>query len=131
MAGTVEAKLSSLGIALPAPKAPIANYVPFVRSGQLLTVSGQVCFTADGKLAAKGQLGGAVSVEDGQQASGSGWHHRGSPAGRLVGGTTQQDARKGQDRGRLGPRQWRANLGPSCAHGPVRPETGQADCHAC
>jgi enamine deaminase RidA (YjgF/YER057c/UK114 family) len=69
MAGTVEAKLLSLGIALPAPKAPIANYVPFVRSGQLLTVSGQVCFAADGKLAAKGQLGGAVSVEDGQQAA--------------------------------------------------------------
>ena len=69
MAGTVEAKLLSLGIALPAPKAPIANYVPFVRSGQLLTVSGQVCFAADGKLSAKGQLGGAVSVEDGQQAA--------------------------------------------------------------
>jgi len=69
MAGTVEAKLRHLGITLPEPKAPMANYVPFVRSGALLTVSGQVCFGADGKLVAKGQLGGGVSIEDGQKAA--------------------------------------------------------------
>ncbi|MFN3659101.1 MAG: RidA family protein [Pseudolabrys sp.] len=69
MAGSIEQKLASLGIVLPAPAAPVANYVPTVRSGNLLFVSGQICFGADGKLAAKGQLGGAVSLEDGQKAA--------------------------------------------------------------
>jgi enamine deaminase RidA (YjgF/YER057c/UK114 family) len=69
MAGTVENKLKELGIVLKGPAAPIANYVAFVRSGNMLTVSGQLCFDDDGKLAAKGQLGGGVSIEDGQKAA--------------------------------------------------------------
>ena len=69
MAATVENKLKSLGIVLPTPVSPIANYVPFVQSGKLLVVSGQLCFGADGKLVAVGQLGGAVSIEVGQQAA--------------------------------------------------------------
>jgi len=69
MAGSVEQKLASLGITLPTPAAPIANYVAAVKSGNLLTVSGQLCFGADGKLVAKGQLGGAVSMEDGVKAA--------------------------------------------------------------
>jgi enamine deaminase RidA (YjgF/YER057c/UK114 family) len=54
---------------LPAPKAPVANYVPFVRSGNLLFISGQVCFDADGKLIAKGKLGAGVSVDQGAAAA--------------------------------------------------------------
>jgi enamine deaminase RidA (YjgF/YER057c/UK114 family) len=69
MAGTIEKKLTSLGISLPTPASPIANYVPFVLSGNLLVISGQLCFGADGKLAAKGQLGASVSIEDGQRAA--------------------------------------------------------------
>ncbi|HZQ13815.1 MAG TPA: RidA family protein [Pseudolabrys sp.] len=69
MTGTVEARLASLGITLPKPASPIANYVPVVRSGNLVVVSGQVCFGPDGKLVAKGQLGGGVSIEDGQKAA--------------------------------------------------------------
>jgi enamine deaminase RidA (YjgF/YER057c/UK114 family) len=69
MAGSIEKKLTSLGVALPTPAGPIANYVPFVRTGNVLIVSGQICFGADGKLVAKGQLGGAVSIEDGQRAA--------------------------------------------------------------
>jgi len=69
MAGFAENKLRELGISLPKPPAPIANYVPFVRTGNLLTVSGQLCFDGDSKLVAKGQLGGAVSIESGQQAA--------------------------------------------------------------
>src|SRR3569833_699646 len=69
MAGSVEQKLASLGITLPTPAAPIANYVAAAKSGFLLTVSGQLCFGADGKLVAKGQLGGAVSMEDGVKAA--------------------------------------------------------------
>jgi len=69
MAGTIEKKLADLGIVLGTPAAPVANYVGFVRTGNLLVVSGQLCFDADGKLAAVGKLGGAVSVEDGQKAA--------------------------------------------------------------
>ena len=69
MAGSVEQKLAALGITLPTPAAPVANYVAFVRSGNLITVSGQLCFGHDGKLVAKGQLGGGVSMEDGTGAA--------------------------------------------------------------
>jgi enamine deaminase RidA (YjgF/YER057c/UK114 family) len=69
MAGTVERKLADLGIELPTPAMPIANYVPFVRTGNFMVVSGQLCLDINGKLVAKGQLGGAVSVEDGQKAA--------------------------------------------------------------
>ena len=69
MAGIVEGKLKALGIALAEPAKPIANYVPYVRTGNLLTVSGQLCLDGGGKLVAKGQLGGGVSIEDGQNAA--------------------------------------------------------------
>ncbi len=69
MAGLVDKKLADLGIALPTPASPIANYVGFVRTGTLLFVSGQVCFDPAGKLVAKGKLGDTVSVEDGQKAA--------------------------------------------------------------
>ncbi|WP_407174949.1 RidA family protein [Bradyrhizobium sp. STM 3562] len=69
MAGTIEQKLASLGITLPQPAAPVANYVGFVRTGNLLFVSGQVCFDAAGKLIAKGKLGAGVTVEQGNAAA--------------------------------------------------------------
>jgi enamine deaminase RidA (YjgF/YER057c/UK114 family) len=69
MVGTAEKKLQDLGIALAEPRAPMANYVPFVRSGNLLHVSGQICLDGGGKLVAKGRLGDGVSVEDGQKAA--------------------------------------------------------------
>jgi enamine deaminase RidA (YjgF/YER057c/UK114 family) len=69
MASMVEKNLADLGIALPTPAAPIANYVGYVRTGSLLVVSGQLCFDATGKLVAKGKLGDGVSVEDGQKAA--------------------------------------------------------------
>jgi enamine deaminase RidA (YjgF/YER057c/UK114 family) len=69
MAGSVEKTLRELGITLAEPKPPIANYVPFVRTGNMLTVSGQLCLDNDGKLVAKGQLGAGVSIEDGQKAA--------------------------------------------------------------
>jgi enamine deaminase RidA (YjgF/YER057c/UK114 family) len=69
MTGTIEKKLTELGIALPTPAAPVANYVGYVRTGNLLIVSGQICLGADGKLVAIGKLGASVSVEDGQKAA--------------------------------------------------------------
>lgn len=69
MAGSVEKKLAEQGISLPTPATPMANYVPFVRSGNVVTVSGQVCYGDGGKLVAKGRLGDSVSIEDGQKAA--------------------------------------------------------------
>ena len=65
----IEKKLADLGIVLPTPAAPIANYVGSVRTGSLLVVSGQICLGAGGALVAKGKLGGTVSIEDGQKAA--------------------------------------------------------------
>ena len=65
----VEQKLAALGIALPTPASPIANYVGFVRTGSLLVVSGQLCLGAGGTLVAKGKLGDNVMVEQGQAAA--------------------------------------------------------------
>lgn len=69
MAGMAEKKLADLGIELPSPAKPVANYVACVRTGNMLVVSGQLCFGDEGKLAAKGQLGAGVSIEDGQKAA--------------------------------------------------------------
>jgi enamine deaminase RidA (YjgF/YER057c/UK114 family) len=69
MAGVVEKRLAELGITLPTPTTPVANYVPFVRTRNMLLLSGQICFDADGKLIAKGKLGAGVSIEDGQKAA--------------------------------------------------------------
>jgi enamine deaminase RidA (YjgF/YER057c/UK114 family) len=67
--GAADKRLADLGIFLPTPASPIANYVPFVLSGPFLVVSGQLCLGNDGKLVAKGQLGAGVSIEDGQRAA--------------------------------------------------------------
>jgi enamine deaminase RidA (YjgF/YER057c/UK114 family) len=55
-------RLAELGIELPRAAAPVAAYVPAVRTGSLVYTSGQVPFV-DGKLAAAGKVGGAVSPE--------------------------------------------------------------------
>jgi enamine deaminase RidA (YjgF/YER057c/UK114 family) len=69
MAGAIEQKLTSMGINLHEAPMPVANYVGFVRTGNLLFVSGQVCFDPQGKLIAKGKLGAGVSIEQGQAAA--------------------------------------------------------------
>jgi enamine deaminase RidA (YjgF/YER057c/UK114 family) len=68
LSGTIDKKLEELGIVLPTPAAPIANYVGFVRSGRLLFVSGQLCLSG-GALVAAGKLGQEVTVEQGQTAA--------------------------------------------------------------
>ena len=67
----IETKLADLGIQLPTPAAPIANYVPFVLSGMLLVVSGELALGSDGMLADahKGKLGGAMDKAAGQAAA--------------------------------------------------------------
>ena len=68
MAGRIDAKLAELGITLPTPAAPVANYVPFVRTGDLVVISGQLPMQ-DGKVAVTGKLGEGVSVEQGAAAA--------------------------------------------------------------
>lgn len=63
----VQENLERLGIILPAAAAPVANYVPFVRSGPHLYVSGQVSIDAQGGI--KGKLGGDLDMETGQKAA--------------------------------------------------------------
>ncbi len=57
----VEARLSALGISLPAPVAPVANYVPFVRAGNLVHISGQVSLDANGGI--KGTVGTEIDMD--------------------------------------------------------------------
>jgi enamine deaminase RidA (YjgF/YER057c/UK114 family) len=65
---TPEERLQELGVSLPAPAVPVAAYVPCVRTGNLVYVSGQVP-VVDGKPSHLGLLGGDVDLEDGRAAA--------------------------------------------------------------
>lgn len=64
---TPETRLAELGITLPQPMKAVANYVPFVQSGNMLFVSGQVCVDANGLV--KGRLGEDMDLAAGQAAA--------------------------------------------------------------
>ncbi|WP_442756536.1 RidA family protein [Methylocystis sp. JAN1] len=67
---TPAARLADLGLALPPAAAPVANYVPYIRAGSLLFISGQLPVGPGGVDAAhKGKLGVGVSLESGQAAA--------------------------------------------------------------
>jgi enamine deaminase RidA (YjgF/YER057c/UK114 family) len=68
MPGIIDAKLAELGITLPQPAAPVANYIGYNIVGNLVVVSGQIPFV-EGKIAVTGKLGAGVSIEDGQRAA--------------------------------------------------------------
>ena len=68
MAGSVEQKLAGLGITLNQPRTPVANYVPYVVSGNLVFISGQVTLAPDG-LKYVGKLGADISLDDGKAAA--------------------------------------------------------------
>lgn len=65
---SVADKLKELGLELPAAAAPVASYVPTVEAGDMLYVSGQISFAADGSLI-KGRLGADMDVAAGKQAA--------------------------------------------------------------
>lgn len=67
----IEDRLSSLGITLPTPAAPVANYVPAVVANGLLIISGQLALGADGKIAPehKGKIGREVNEETAKAAA--------------------------------------------------------------
>jgi enamine deaminase RidA (YjgF/YER057c/UK114 family) len=68
MTGRVDSRLKELDITLPKAVAPVANYVPFVVSGNLVFVSGQVTL-GPGGLEYVGQIGKEFNVEQGQAAA--------------------------------------------------------------
>ncbi|HEX9770916.1 MAG TPA: RidA family protein [Kiloniellales bacterium] len=68
MAEGIEARLRQLGIELPRPRAPGANYVQFVRSGDLMFLTGQLA-QWNGERRFIGKLGREFGVEDGQRAA--------------------------------------------------------------
>jgi enamine deaminase RidA (YjgF/YER057c/UK114 family) len=68
MPGKIEARLTELGIALPQAAAPAGAYVPYVVSGNLVFVSGQITLE-NGEIKYKGRLGETVSVDDGYAAA--------------------------------------------------------------
>jgi enamine deaminase RidA (YjgF/YER057c/UK114 family) len=68
MASTIEQRLIELGIALPTPPNPAANYVPTVRCGDQLFVAGQVPVQG-GQLPFVGKVGAGLTIEQGQQAA--------------------------------------------------------------
>jgi enamine deaminase RidA (YjgF/YER057c/UK114 family) len=67
--GRVEATLSEMGIELPKPVAPVADYVPWVRTGNLVFVSGQVPIGGEGVIT--GQLDASDHAANGVPAPGS------------------------------------------------------------
>ena len=68
MAGRIDARLREIGITLPTPMPPIANYVPYVITGDLVVVSGQVP-AVDGKIAVTGKVAAGLTIEQGQAAA--------------------------------------------------------------
>lgn len=65
--GVFESKLAEMGITLPDAPAPAANYVPYVKSGDMVFVSGQISSDADGFIT--GKLGDTMDVEAGAAAA--------------------------------------------------------------
>jgi enamine deaminase RidA (YjgF/YER057c/UK114 family) len=61
--GLIDKRLAELGIVLPKPAQPVATYVPWVRTGNLVYISGQGAMK-DGKLQYTGRVGDTVSLED-------------------------------------------------------------------
>ncbi len=65
---SIHRRLAELGLTLPTPPRPVASYVPAVRAGDLVFVSGQIPM-AEGKLMAAGPVPSAVRLEDAQRAA--------------------------------------------------------------
>lgn len=69
-AGRIEARLKELNIVLPpSGPAPVANYVPTLRNGNMVYISGQIPFKAPGELLFKGRVGAELTFDQGKAAA--------------------------------------------------------------
>jgi enamine deaminase RidA (YjgF/YER057c/UK114 family) len=68
MSGKIEARLKELGLDIPTPAAPAANYVPYVVTGRLVFLAGQIPLW-NGELKYVGKLGADFSLKQGQDAA--------------------------------------------------------------
>jgi len=68
MAGKIEQRLNELGIVIPTPPIPVASYLPYVVTGNLVVVAGQVTLEG-GKVKYVGRLGDDVTIEEGEAAT--------------------------------------------------------------
>jgi enamine deaminase RidA (YjgF/YER057c/UK114 family) len=67
MSNDIETRLADLGLSLPNAPAPAANYVPYVQSGALVFISGQISAGPDGLIC--GKLGADLDIEAGVSAA--------------------------------------------------------------
>lgn len=65
----IEQKLADMGVVLGEPGTPVANYIPSVRTGNLLFVAGHIPFLDDGSILNTGKLGRDISEEQGYEAA--------------------------------------------------------------
>ncbi|MGD9616959.1 MAG: RidA family protein [Alphaproteobacteria bacterium] len=68
MSGKIETRLGELGIELPEPTAPMANYVPFAAAGHLVFIAGQIS-QWNGERRHVGKLGAGISIKEGRDAA--------------------------------------------------------------
>ncbi len=68
MTGTIDRRLSELGIVLPQPPAPVASYIPYVTTGHLVFISGQIPLE-NGQVRYAGTLGKDMSLDEGKAAA--------------------------------------------------------------
>ena len=68
MPSRIDTRLAELDITLPSPMPPIANYVPYVVTGNLVIVSGQVP-AVDGRVAITGKVGNGLSIDRAKEAA--------------------------------------------------------------
>jgi enamine deaminase RidA (YjgF/YER057c/UK114 family) len=66
---SAEARIKELGLTLPQPPKPLGNYVPGVRVGNLLFLSGHGPLRVDGVPTARGKVGRDLSLEDGYKVA--------------------------------------------------------------
>jgi enamine deaminase RidA (YjgF/YER057c/UK114 family) len=68
MSTEIDDRLNALGVVLPVAAAPAANYVPYMQTGNVLFISGQLPME-NGKLALTGQLGAGITTAEGQRGA--------------------------------------------------------------
>lgn len=68
MSGKIDSRLIHLDLELPTPPSPVASYVPYVETSNLIFISGQICFINEDR-SLEGKVGDSLTLEQGQQGA--------------------------------------------------------------